>query len=258
MKPQPESIPRGADEPIQRDADGNPIIYQWRYGIHELQSTLKLNPPADRRKNEVITNDRLIAAARSELEAAGEQSDLTIMAAVTVDKPGAVPFGVAAALKEWCRGIFERHRLSRLLLASHFLVSWQLSRLLITTDTPQETKEQELCFFAHAFHRWHMEVFQEHDNACFGQHMAVSRSKGPAATSKRKDVRRAVIVRETIDVIGDNAVSCTFMAGRIKNINRALEQAGAKPFPTETALRDALKKIRAAMRRGELASSPSS
>jgi hypothetical protein len=239
---------------VMRDADGNPVVYRQWYGIHEVKAVLRLNPVADKRSAAAIKGDQLKTAARSELEAAGEQTDLAIIAALTKDAVSPVPISVARpALMEWTRRIFGRHGHSRLGFASYFLCTWQLSRLIMAADVPQDTKEEWLHCYGDAFHRWHMEIFGEHASAYHGQHMAANRPKGPAARKAKADNRRAIIVREVLDVIDDDTASCPYIAGRFKSINLALKVAGERQFATPSALSKALQIIRRERRKDRLA-----
>src|SRR3982074_2046524 len=80
MKPGPIQAANGPIAPdasgVLRDADGNPVVSQQRYGLHEINEVLRLNPVANARNKDVVTNEQLIAAAPSELAAGGEQTDL--------------------------------------------------------------------------------------------------------------------------------------------------------------------------------------
>jgi hypothetical protein len=255
MKPGPIQAANGPIAPdasgVLRDADGNPVVSQQRYGLHEINEVLRLNPVANARNKDVVTNEQLIAAARSELAAAGEQTDLAAIMTATGGRPGPFPI---AALKQWCGDIFARHDFAgggggRLILCSHFLLTWQFARVAMMEEISLKEKCETITCFAMATHRWHMEVFKEHEVALSALRAADGSVKGAKLVSETAERRYAAIARGAGEKIDDETLTHGQVARqRFEKINIELELAKFPRIESMDTMETTIKRVRA--RRG--------
>jgi hypothetical protein len=268
---------------ILPDAAGRPT-YHGYYGDHELHmSWVPLRPFEPRQTGEARRNNRLIEAARAELLDAGEATDLDIAQAVTAALDAEAARAAAAPLsfvhrrtlpqvtgsmfQAWGNDIAERYGFpSRLQMASQFLKAWHFFRIaaeVVATATPENGRpdnshllykmDEAACCFAEAAYFWRWELTGQHARARQGRKMSEGRPLGPATRKAKADERCAIVVRQVIDVIDDASVAVSFIAGRRKSINAALEAAGNQIFRTDSALRKELWRIRKDRRKDKLA-----
>jgi hypothetical protein len=237
MKPTPTlKIEKGPSGPV----------FVYRYGIYELAVSPFAPASADKRTTEHKICDRLIDGARAELAAAGEQTDLEIMETLGLNEDA--PPDPRRAFFVWGTRIARAYGgiLSRLGMAAQFLSSWQLSRVIFVSDVSPDIKFQASLVFAHAYHMWHMEFFNEHEEMIKAMRASIGSAKGSEGRKTKAQERRAAILSVFIDVIDNRAMTCGQIAmARFKTVNRTLESAGLKPIRTEDALEKAIARIRA-------------
>jgi len=131
--------------------------------------------------------------------------------------------------------------LSRATMAVSFLVGFALVRHEFR-HPGNPSAMPAACFFADAWHYWHMEVFGEHEKA----YVAKVRDEGRAsatATAALNQQRRLSIVRKVIGDIIDTETNAE-CSRRLKTVNVALEQNGLRPYPTMGALAKAVGRAR--------------
>jgi hypothetical protein len=229
------------------DADGVPIGYRSRYGIHTTEIPY---PPRTVINPALARLTELTTAARKELATAGEQTDEQVIATYN----GTMP---ADALLKWASEVGRRsfeagsgfH--SRRVMAAQFLA--RLSRVKAPSLPPRQpgfdevaqlTRLSAVCSFAAAWHLWHMEVFGEHGAAYSGQLTSDSLRKGPAAIKARQEARRSAILSVVGELLGEGR-PCSFIAkNRYEKVNAALAIAGQRAFRSVSALSRELERIR--------------
>jgi hypothetical protein len=246
MKPGPIGAANGpvtvGVDGISRDADGNPVIYQERYGLHEINGVLRLNPAVNARDKDVVACEKLLAAARSELEAAGEQTDLTIIMIATKGEPGPFPTG---ALYQWFGELFARRGFGPLYLAAHFLVTWQLTRVVAAEDWPLEVKTEWLGRFGESYGRWSEEHSKKHEAILKVQRVAAGSMKGAKQSREQAENRYSVIAAAAGPKIDDGLVTSGQLAiWRFEDINDALELAGFEKISNHETMEKTINRVR--------------
>jgi hypothetical protein len=98
------------------------------------------------------------------------------------------------------------------------------------------------CFFADAWHYWHMEVFGEHHRAYGGKLHAESQASATAARALLNVQRRNVVLQVIKDIFP--AASNAECSRRLRTVNAALKERHLPPFPSEKALREAIRRLR--------------
>src|SRR5262245_43677892 len=167
------NIPR--DESwINDPATGEVIGWRETYGIRSWEILLEENRvPGD--PLYVREYNRLVVTARDELRAAGEKTDQEIaepfelaqtLDGVRDDRP------IHDALINWFEGIISRHgKQSRLSFAAQFLAADRIMEMVLANRPPCDPAGRRAAAFsfAHAWHRWHMEISGEHATAFYGK-----------------------------------------------------------------------------------------
>ena len=170
---------------------------------------------------------QLVEAARAELSAAGELIDLEITNAPVVVLARDRRTATSRLLHEWFAGILDRHGVrGRLQIAARFLVAWR--ELWQLTPCAQEDDHANLlslrmvaCFFADAWHYWHMEVSGEHASAAAANRSARGLAGGMEGVQKKRRSREAIIL-EIIGPVIDHKGARFLRKKYFKQINNAL------------------------------------
>ena len=224
---------------------GGIIAYSETYGIYSLEILPMEENRVPGAPLFVREFDRLLATARAELRAAGEQTDEEITKPFELAQP---PSGVRDnqpiydALINWLKGM--RHtKLSRLSRAVQFLVAW---RLMILNDRPPSDPAGTLAIlsFSHAWVYWHMEISGVHAMAFYGKSRDEDFTKCTTTKAAKKKTRDAVILEQVEQPLNDGT-SCSAIAIRyFPNIDAALRARSCKPFPNPEALAKKLRRMK--------------
>jgi hypothetical protein len=184
------------------DQSGETVGYFEEYGIYrsEIRES-DPRPPSLPGSAFVRKLRQLVEAARAELSAAGELIDLEITNAPAVVLAKDRRTATSRTLHDWFVGIVRRHGVRcRLQIAARFLVAWR--EVWQLTPCAHEEDHANLlslrmaaCFFADAWHYWHMEVSGEHASAAAASRSARGLAGGTAAVKKKRRSRETIILR---------------------------------------------------------------
>jgi hypothetical protein len=218
---------------IRDDATGEVTGFFEQYGIHRTEIPLANNGgPTQTAK----IYRRLVEAARTELTAADERTDLEIIETATE------PADMIVAILDWSDDVaIRRGHLSRQYMATRFLATRTLLELHVTVAPDRvEIVRAAMgggCCFADAWHFWHMEVFGEHNIAFDGRQSADDRARGVDAVKRRKVARHAAIIAAIGKNLFENpAVSNPDIAdARLKSVEGVLRERGFDPIPNRRA-----------------------
>ena len=248
---------------INDPATGEEIGYRETYGIYSLE--MGILPVEENRVSGpplyIREPDRLVGTARAELRAAGEETDEEI----------AKPFELAQtlggvrddrliheALINWYKGIILRHgKLSRLSFAAQLLATYRIMEMVLANRPPSDPagRQAAALSFAHAYHRWHMEISDEHAMAFDGKCRVEDFTKCTTTKAAKKIARDAVILQQVGHLL-NNGTSCGEIAKHnLNKINAALYAKGFEPIKSRLALERRLQRMK---RRCNVSSSPPS
>jgi hypothetical protein len=237
MKKQKDHLSRSHVIDLINDSLGAEIGYRFKYGIHETEVVAGESHLQRIHR----TLGHLCRTARSELQAAGEKTDLEIIA----DAMATSPHDAEARIKilgDWAWDIGHRRKQAdgRLQRAAWFLAT--IYCVVSRDPVGDDGIGSSVLYFAEAWHRWHMEAFEEHALAYTGKLTRDNLAEGGGAVRKKRQSREAIVLREIRN-------SITSTAGQIvhfhfKNLNTALEGAGHRPFPSEAAARKYIQRLK--------------
>jgi hypothetical protein len=208
------------------DQSGEEVGYFDAYGIYRSEIRENDPPPSSLSGSAFVRKlKQLVESAREELAAAGELIDLEITNAPAVALAKDRRAATSRALHDWFVDILERHDVrGRLQIAARFLVAWRELWQFDDDEANFLTHRMVACFFADAWHEWHMEVFGEHANAYSGQQQQKHLAKGTKATKAAARRQRDIILRCVSDIISESAGYIAYH--RLGRVNAALQEAG--------------------------------
>jgi hypothetical protein len=179
------------------------------------------------------TLERLETSARQELRAAGAETDHDVIEAVLRARPIDTDQDKAAhaALTDWFLGVQRQLGFNkRLVRAARFLLEYRLcciklsqSQFTFKPGTAVSAGMEEIvkervrtaCHFAHAWHGWHRELFEEHDLEYEGRMMIDGREAGRSKISNESRRRWEIVARMLGEEVYDEEVGQKTVAGHI-------------------------------------------
>jgi hypothetical protein len=225
--------------------DGDAVRYIEERGLDRVDISLenKIDSPLP-----LKNRDELVAAARADLQAAGEQTDLDIIEAALKSLPNDRGGAIYTALRAWIDEInVRRTLLSRLRRAAQFLTAWHMLSVNLRQEYSVKegasenaargkiaaTQMDSACFFADAWYYWRREVDGTHAIACSGLQVTASLAKGSEEKSRQAREGRQRIVLDEYGSDIDGKLKCADIAKdkmRLERVNYALMTADEDPF----------------------------
>ena len=244
--------PSPIGETIKNEA-GEPIGHRSVYGVHKWEVYVdRADKPPSAIERALDKEKELVEAARAELKAAGEETDLEAVVGITD------PMTESDVLMEWFEAIAARSYqvnkafLSRPVLAARFLYALHTLRLpppgvrgFDAVEVGIATHHATTAYYADAYYGWRFEFEGDHDKAFSKTIISEAAGRGLAKIATKQDEREDIIVSAVKDLIDVPNISAGKIAkDRSKTINAALGQHGLRQITNEKTLIRTLQRIR--------------
>jgi hypothetical protein len=229
--------------PHVQKLDADATEYFESYGIHSYDNQTDAGRGGVSGSAKVCK--KLLDAAKAELKGTPEpifKRVVLLTEAAEVPRSEEDDNKLAEALLELRTDIAQHTGLlSRETMAVSLLVGFALLKFEFR-HPGRPTAMRTACFFADAWHYWHMEVFGEHEKA----YVAKVRDEGIAqatATATMRRHRRLYVVSTVVKDILDTESNAE-CARRLKTVNAALKENDLSLYKTERALAKAVGRLR--------------
>ena len=243
--------PSPIGETLKNEA-GVPIGHRSVYGVHKWEMYVdRADKPPSAIERALDKEKELVEAARAELKAAGEETDLEAVVGITD------PMTESDVLMEWFEAIAARSYqvnkafLSRPVFAARFLYALHTLRLpppevrgFDAVEVGIATYHATTAYYADAYYGWRFEFDGDHDKAFSKTVILEGGVKGRAKTATKRETGKAIIAREVGLWIDDRTVTAGSLAEQhIDNINKVLAKEGFAPIEVPALIR-ALQRMR--------------
>ena len=249
--------PSPIGETLKNEA-GEPIGHRSVYGVHKWEVYVdRADKPPSAIKRSLDKEKELVEAARAELKAAGEETDLEAVVGITD------PMTESDVLMEWFEAIAARSYqvnkafLSRPVLAARFLHALHTLRFpppevrgFDAVEVGIATHHATTAYYADAYYGWRFEFDGDHDKAFSKTVIADAAERGRARAMTKQNEREKIIVGAVKDLIDTDLTAGKIAKARTKTINAALDEHGWPQITNNRTLIRTLERIRERKARG--------